>query len=51
MNAYAWVRDDNYIKQEVVDFCRTYLTVNWDAFASDKLCLIINDARYVPNHI
>jgi thermospermine synthase len=39
------------IDQEVVDFCRTYLTVNWDAFASDKLCLIINDARYVPNHI
>ncbi|BAF08309.1 thermospermine synthase ACAULIS5 [Oryza sativa Japonica Group] len=33
------------IDQEVVDFCRTYLTVNWDAFASDKLCLIINDAR------
>ncbi|CAN6167127.1 unnamed protein product [Urochloa humidicola] len=33
------------IDQEVVDFCRTYLTVNREAFSSDKLCLIINDAR------
>ncbi|XP_062199377.1 thermospermine synthase ACAULIS5-like isoform X2 [Phragmites australis] len=33
------------IDQEVVDFCRTYLTVNREAFDSDKLCLIINDAR------
>jgi hypothetical protein len=31
--------------QEVVNFCRTYLTVNREAFSSDKLCLIINDAR------
>jgi len=33
--------------QEVVDFCRTYLTVNRQAFSSEKLCLIINDARCV----
>ncbi|KAF8695062.1 hypothetical protein HU200_037670 [Digitaria exilis] len=33
------------IDQEVVDFCRTYLTVNREAFGSNKLCLIINDAR------
>ncbi|OEL20876.1 Thermospermine synthase ACAULIS5 [Dichanthelium oligosanthes] len=33
------------IDQEVVDFCRTYLSANWAAFASDKLCLVINDAR------
>ncbi|GJM90708.1 hypothetical protein PR202_ga07013 [Eleusine coracana subsp. coracana] len=35
------------IDEEVVDFCRTYLSANWAAFASDKLCLIINDARHV----
>uniref|UniRef100_A0A0D9XE84 thermospermine synthase n=1 Tax=Leersia perrieri TaxID=77586 RepID=A0A0D9XE84_9ORYZ len=33
------------IDQDVVDFCRAYLTENREAFASDKLCLIINDAR------
>ncbi|URD92331.1 Spermine/spermidine synthase [Musa troglodytarum] len=33
------------IDEEVVDFCRRYLTVNCEAFASDKLCLVINDAR------
>ncbi|KAK3152592.1 hypothetical protein QOZ80_2BG0161070 [Eleusine coracana subsp. coracana] len=33
------------IDEEVVDFCRTYLSANWAAFASDKLCLIINAAR------
>ncbi|CAD6219054.1 unnamed protein product [Miscanthus lutarioriparius] len=33
------------IDQEVVDFCRTYLTANRQAFSSEKLCLIINDAR------
>lgn len=33
--------------QEVVDFCRTYLTVNRQAFSSEKLRLIINDARCV----
>lgn len=32
------------IDQEVVDFCRTYLTANHEAFASEKLCLVINDA-------
>jgi hypothetical protein len=34
-------------EQEVVDFCRTYLSANWDAFANDKLRLVINDARYI----
>ncbi|KAJ4801022.1 Polyamine aminopropyltransferase [Rhynchospora pubera] len=33
------------IDQEVVDFCRRYLTANYNAFASDKLCLVINDAK------
>ncbi|XP_051224004.1 thermospermine synthase ACAULIS5 isoform X2 [Lolium perenne] len=33
------------IDEEVVDFCRTYLSANWDAFANDKLRLVINDAR------
>ncbi|KAK6927236.1 hypothetical protein RJ641_005827 [Dillenia turbinata] len=33
------------IDQEVVDFCRKYLTVNKDAFASKKLDLVINDAK------
>uniref|UniRef100_M8BWC9 thermospermine synthase n=1 Tax=Aegilops tauschii TaxID=37682 RepID=M8BWC9_AEGTA len=33
------------IDEEVVHFCRTHLSVNWEAFASDKLCLVINDAR------
>ncbi|KAG1334269.1 thermospermine synthase ACAULIS5 [Cocos nucifera] len=33
------------IDQEVVDFCRRYLTANQEAFASDKLYLIINDAK------
>ncbi|XP_010932435.2 thermospermine synthase ACAULIS5 [Elaeis guineensis] len=33
------------IDKEVVDFCRRYLTANQEAFTSDKLCLIINDAK------
>jgi thermospermine synthase len=33
--------------QEVVNFCRTYLTMNRQAFCSEKLCLIINDARCI----
>ncbi|KAJ3677092.1 hypothetical protein LUZ60_002816 [Juncus effusus] len=33
------------IDQEVVDFCRKYLTANYKAFACDKLNLIINDAK------
>uniref|UniRef100_A0ACD5YQI1 Uncharacterized protein n=1 Tax=Avena sativa TaxID=4498 RepID=A0ACD5YQI1_AVESA len=33
------------IDEEVVEFCRTYLTVNRDAFQSEKLDLVINDAR------
>lgn len=31
--------------QEVVDFCRTHLTVNHDAFCHKKLKLVINDAK------
>ncbi|GMN63239.1 hypothetical protein TIFTF001_032372 [Ficus carica] len=33
------------IDQEVVDFCRTYLTVNREAFLHKKLNLVINDAK------
>ncbi|KAH7523868.1 thermospermine synthase ACAULIS5 [Ziziphus jujuba] len=33
------------IDQEVVDFCRTHLTVNHDAFCHKKLKLVINDAK------
>uniref|UniRef100_A0ACD5ZJR2 Uncharacterized protein n=1 Tax=Avena sativa TaxID=4498 RepID=A0ACD5ZJR2_AVESA len=33
------------IDEEVVEFYRTYLTVNRDAFQSEKLDLVINDAR------
>ncbi|GJM98676.1 hypothetical protein PR202_ga15705 [Eleusine coracana subsp. coracana] len=33
------------IDEEVVDFCRKYLTVNHEAFNSHNLCLVINDAR------
>jgi thermospermine synthase len=28
-----------------MDFCRTYLSANWATFASNKLRLIIDDAR------
>eukprot|EP00268_Persea_americana_P043410 TRINITY_DN4362_c0_g1_i2.p1 TRINITY_DN4362_c0_g1~~TRINITY_DN4362_c0_g1_i2.p1 ORF type:complete len:332 (+),score=47.70 TRINITY_DN4362_c0_g1_i2:169-1164(+) len=33
------------IDQEVVDFCRRYLTVNQQAFCNEKLQLVINDAK------
>ncbi|KAH7679916.1 thermospermine synthase protein [Dioscorea alata] len=33
------------IDQEVVDFCRKYLTINKEAFNSNRLCLVINDAK------
>ncbi|XP_042499169.1 thermospermine synthase ACAULIS5 [Macadamia integrifolia] len=33
------------IDQEVVDFCRKYLTVNQKAFQDKKLHLVINDAK------
>ncbi|KAF3446099.1 hypothetical protein FNV43_RR11278 [Rhamnella rubrinervis] len=33
------------IDQEVVDFCRTHLTVNHEAFCHKKLNLVINDAK------
>nr|XP_023927231.1 thermospermine synthase ACAULIS5-like [Quercus suber] len=33
------------IDQEVVDFCRRYLTVNQETFCHKKLNLVINDAK------
>ncbi|KAJ4708963.1 Thermospermine synthase [Melia azedarach] len=33
------------IDQEVVDFCRRYLTVNQEAFCNKKLQLVVNDAK------
>ncbi|KAF8370142.1 hypothetical protein HHK36_031837 [Tetracentron sinense] len=33
------------IDQEVVDFCRRYLTANQEAFCDKKLHLVINDAK------
>ncbi|MBA0867630.1 hypothetical protein Goshw_002138 [Gossypium schwendimanii] len=33
------------IDEEVVNFCRRYLTVNRDAFCNKKLNLVINDAK------
>ncbi|XP_057957808.1 thermospermine synthase ACAULIS5 [Malania oleifera] len=33
------------IDQEVVDFCRRFLTVNQEAFSDKKLDLVINDAK------
>ncbi|XP_031259406.1 thermospermine synthase ACAULIS5 [Pistacia vera] len=33
------------IDQEVVDFCRRYLTVNQEAFCDKKLHLVVNDAK------
>ncbi|KAJ0981164.1 hypothetical protein J5N97_009436 [Dioscorea zingiberensis] len=33
------------IDQEVVDFCRKYLTINKETFDSKRLCLVINDAK------
>ncbi|KAK9099473.1 hypothetical protein Syun_026518 [Stephania yunnanensis] len=33
------------IDQEVVDFCRKYLTANWKAFSDEKLDLVIDDAK------
>ncbi|KAK9274417.1 hypothetical protein L1049_019232 [Liquidambar formosana] len=33
------------IDQEVVDFCRMYLTANQEAFCNKKLDLVINDAK------
>lgn len=33
------------IDEEVVEFCRKHLTANYEAFANEKLCLIINDAK------
>jgi len=31
--------------QEVVNFCRRYLTVNQETFSHKKLNLVINDAK------
>nr|WAU46218.1 spermidine synthase [Erythroxylum coca] len=33
------------IDQEVVEFCRRYLTANREAFSNEKLDLVINDAK------
>ncbi|KAL0917551.1 hypothetical protein M5K25_012618 [Dendrobium thyrsiflorum] len=33
------------IDEVVVDFCRRHLTANSEAFANEKLCLVINDAK------
>eukprot|EP00897_Mesotaenium_endlicherianum_P010823 jgi/Mesen1/976/ME000012S00519 len=33
------------VKREVVEFCRQHLEMNSEAFASDRLDLVINDAR------
>ncbi|KAK9101490.1 hypothetical protein Scep_024920 [Stephania cephalantha] len=33
------------IDQEVVDFCRKYLTANWKTFSDEKLDLVIDDAK------
>lgn len=33
------------IDEEVVEFCRRHLTANREAFANEKLCLVINDAK------
>lgn len=37
-----------YAMQEVVDFCKSYLVVNREAFCDPRLELIINDARLLP---
>nr|XP_027085000.1 thermospermine synthase ACAULIS5-like [Coffea arabica] len=38
-------QQDGGLLQEVVDFCRRYLTANHDAFHNNKLHLVINDAK------
>lgn len=35
--------------QEVVEFCKSYLIVNSEAFCDPRLELIINDARFIHN--
>lgn len=35
--------------KEVVDFCKSHLLVNKEAFYDPRLELIINDARLIPN--
>lgn len=35
--------------QEVVDFCKSHLLVNKEAFYDPRLELIINDARWLPS--
>lgn len=36
------------MEQEVVEFCKSYLIVNSEAFCDPRLELIINDARLIP---
>lgn len=35
--------------QEVVDFCKSYLEVNREAFCDPRLELVINDARFLAH--
>lgn len=34
------------LEQEVVEFCKSYLVVNKEAFSDPRLELVINDARF-----
>lgn len=36
----------HWFDQEVVEFCKSYLVANRDAFFDSRLELVINDARY-----
>lgn len=46
LNATKYWYYSLYLEQEVVEFCRSYLVVNREAFCDPRLELIINDARY-----
>lgn len=35
------------MEQEVVEFCKSYLVVNKEAFSDPRLELVINDAKFV----
>lgn len=35
------------MEQEVVEFCKSYLPVNREAFCDSRLDLVINDARFL----
>ena len=38
--------DTKLLIQEVVEFCKSYLVVNREAFCDPRMKLIINDARF-----